>query len=273
MSIRFEQASAPAVTRDDGKIVMTMTPRQAKLLAASLWLAPLISAEQVSWLDTIAEMVSDAANLYGSIARSSTSAPAALSEALERGSDDELEVATAVEAAAVQAAVIAAEAVLVAAERAKAAALAAQQARAAVTLKTASTMAETVRQQALAAQAHAETTAREAAAAAMMAATRVASAVLPGHEVEARRAAALVAQITNAAVAAAAEETALLAAAAARAAAAAAMEAAAEAADAAMLVELEVHSTARAVQDTAEVAATQLAAETRKASPSPLGRR
>jgi signal transduction histidine kinase len=185
---------------------------------------------------------------------------------LLQGNGTELDAARSVEAAAVEAAVVAERAVLTAAGRAQAAALSAQRARAAVTTRAASAMAETVRQQAVVVQDHADAAAREVAAAAAEAASRVAAAVLPGHEAEARRAADSVAQITTAAAAATAVETALLAAAAARAAATAALDAAAAADDAARLVGVEVYGAARAVQDTADAAATQVAAETHHAA-------
>jgi hypothetical protein len=265
MSSRFDHSLTSAVDRRDGEIVMTMSPRQAKLLAASIWLVDIGDADHLTWLDTIAENLSDAANGYGSIARSSANPIAALTEAVQRASDIEVQAAVLVEAAAAEAAVIAEQAVRAAAELAQAAALAAQQARVVATTKTASMMAETVRQQVLAVQDHANAEAREVAAAAARAASRVASAVIPGREVEARRAAVFVAQMTTEAAAATAEETALVAAGAARAAATAALDAAAEAADAAMLIELEVHSIAKAIQDTADAAAQQVAAETHKA--------
>ena len=190
-------------------------------------------------------------------------------EALSRqllGGEAELDAARSVVAAAVEAAVVAERAVTAAADRAEAAATTARRTRAAATTRTASVMAETVRQQALTVQGHADAAAREVAAAAARAASRVASAVLPGQELEARRAAASVARITREAAAAVAVETAMLAAAAARAAAAAALEAAAAADDAAMMIELEVHGAAKAMQTTADAAATQVAAETHNAA-------
>jgi hypothetical protein len=265
MSTRLEHSPTSAVVRRDGDIVMTMSPRQAKLLAASIWLCDIGDADHLTWLDTVAEDLSDAANGYGSIVRSSANPIAALTEAVQRENDVEVQTATLVKAAADQAAMIAERAVLAAADLAQAAALAAQQARMTATAKTADVMAEAVRQQVLAAHDHANAEAREVAAAAARAASRVASAVVPGREAEARKAAVFVAQMTTDAAAATAEETALVAAAAARAAATAALDAAAEAADAAMLIELEVHSIAKAIQDTADAAAQQVAAETRKA--------
>jgi signal transduction histidine kinase len=171
-----------------------------------------------------------------------------------------------VEAAAVEAAVVAEEAVSMAADEAAAVAFAARQARAAATARTASAMAETVKDQALADQEHADAAARQVAEAAATAAAKVASAVLPGHEVEAQEAAAAVAQLTVEAAAAAALQTARVAAASARAAAAAALKAATAAADAAMLVELEVHGAALAIHDAAEAAAARAAEETRNAA-------
>ena len=265
MSSRFDPSSNSLVARCDGEIVMTMSPRQAKVLAATIWLVDIGDADHITWLDSLAEMLSDAANGYGSIARSGANPFAALAEAVQQDTEAEFLAAKAVGAAAVQAAVIAEQAVFAAAERAEAAAFAAQQARTAATNKTAGLIAETVREQVLAVQEHANAEAREVAAAAARAASRVASAVLPGREVEARRAAVFVAQMTTEAAAATAEETALVAAAAARAAAGAALDAAAEAADAAMLVELEVHSAAKAIQDIADAAAQQVAAQTEKA--------
>jgi signal transduction histidine kinase len=156
-----------------------------------------------------------------------------------QGSTAERDAARCVEAAAVEAAVVAGQAVSMAADA----------------------MADTVRVQALADQDHADTAAREVAAAAARAADRVASAVLPGHEVEAREAAVAVAQVTLEAAAAAAVATALVAAASARAATAAAVDAAAAAADAAVLVELEVHGAATAIRNVAQAAAARVAAE------------
>jgi signal transduction histidine kinase len=156
---------------------------------------------------------------------------------------------------------LAAAAVLAAAGETAAAALAARRARAAATARAASVVAETVRQQALAVQEHANAAAREVAAAAARAASRVATAVLPGQEVEARRAAALVARVTADAAAATAAETMRAAAAAARAAAAAALDAAAAAEEAADLIALEVHAAARAVQEAADETAARLLAK------------
>lgn len=265
MSSHFDRSQLPDVTRRDGKIVLTLNPGQAKLLAATIWVADLGDAAHGAWFDTLAEMASDAANLYGSVARSSTSPTAAFAEALQ---DDEFEreAARSVEAASTRAAALAEQAVLLAARTADAAAVAAQQACAAAATKAATMMADSVRLQALAVQDHANVEAREVAAAAATAAARVASAVLPGHEAEARRAAVHVAQIATETAASTAEETALVAATTARAAAAAALDAAAAAADAAMWIELEVRSTAKAVQDTATAAAVLVSVATSTAA-------
>ncbi|HEY0217092.1 MAG TPA: ATP-binding protein [Cellulomonas sp.] len=188
---------------------------------------------------------------------------------LPQRSRDRLADARSVEADTQGAATIAKRAVLTAAdttnaaaaaaEEAHAAAAAAKQARAAATAETARAVAETVRQHASMVQGEADAAAQEVAAAAARAASRVHAAVLPGQEVEARRAAALVAQTATEAATAIAADTAQVAEAAARAAADAARQAAAEAADAARLVELEVYTTARAVQDTAAAAVAQAA--------------
>ena len=257
MSTRFDPSSTPVVDRQDELVVITLSQGEAQLLAATLWLATAGDADQLTWLDTIAERVSDAARAHGA------EPFADLAVARPRETDVERRAPRAGEAAAVRAAEVVERAVEVAADQAKAAALAARRARAAATTTAASLVAATVRQQASAVQEHAEAEARLVAAAAARAASRVASAVLRGHEFEAKRTAVLVAEVTTEAAAATAERTALLAAATARDAAAAALQAAAAAADAALLVELEVQSTAEATQDVADAAATQLRGATR----------
>jgi signal transduction histidine kinase len=181
---------------------------------------------------------------------------------LLQGIEADLGAARSGEAAAVAAAAVAEQAVGAAADRAVAAATTARRARAAAATSTASAMAETVRQRAVAVQDHADAAAREVAAAAAGAASRVASAVLPGQERQARRTAASVARVTTEAAAATARETTLEAAEAARAALMAAQDAAAAADDAARYVDLEVHGTAKVVQDAADAAATRIAAGT-----------
>lgn len=167
MSTRFDQSTAPSVASRYGKVVMTMSPVQAKLLAASIWLADLGDADHLALLDTRAEMWCGAASLRASSTRtsSSTSSTAAFEDALQRGSELEMEAVRSLKATAMEAATIAERAVLVAADTAKAAALGAQQVRAAATTTTASVMAETVRHQALAVQDRADAEAREVAAA------------------------------------------------------------------------------------------------------------
>ncbi len=182
------------------------------------------------------------------------------------GSVAELSAARSAEAAAVEAAGVAQRAVLVAAVRAKASALAAQRGRAAATSRAAGVVADTARRQALAVQDRADSEAAEVVAAATRAASRVASAVRPGQELEALEAAALVAQVTTDAAAATASRTALVAAATARATDAAALGAAAVAAEAERSVEREFDGTARAVQQAAAAAATQVAVKTHDAA-------
>lgn len=193
-----------AVARRHGDVVLTMSPKQAQLLAASIWLR---NSHDYTTLDTVAELLTDAANGYGSIRHPSSNAVATYAGARLQDNEAELQAFEMVEAAALLAALIAERAVFTAAEVAKSAALAAQEERATATSATASAMAETVRRQVLAVQAHANAEAGGVAAA---------------------------------------------------------FDAAAAAADDAMMIELEVASTAKAMQDTAIAAAAQVATETHR---------
>jgi colicin import membrane protein len=297
------QWEGPLVGRLAGKVILSMTPHRAKVLANAIWLA-----DRTQWLDQLADDLSTAADQRDVFADedpqresadqrllppSRRQPPAAetagpvdvpsqpagstandvLFQALARDVEVEIKVAQRLAAAASQAASLAFEAVAAAAERTAHAAEAASDVQAVATARSAAAIAETVRQTATAVRLRADEEADRVANAASDLASRLALSPSAAHDTDAVARATMVAAGVSAAAVAIAQDVALHATVVARAAADAAMEAAAAAADAAMALELTVRSTAADVQTVAALTARRVAGETEKAADAVLASR
>lgn len=177
-----------------------------------------------------------------------------VSVAQDAGAEQEAELTTLQAAELVRAAVVTAAATAAAAARASKAARAGEATSAAVAV------ADVVSRAAAAVQADADHQAAVVAALAASTAAAVALQVLPGHELEERRRASVVAASTADAAVETARVTALAAARVAEAAAKAACDAAVAARDAAIILELEVDNAAQKVQYVADRAAVHVGA-------------
>ncbi len=291
MTESIADPTGTSVNRLAGRVVLTMTPHRARVLATSIWLA-----DRTQWLDVLADELSAAAEQPGTltdrtpaaiegsvalVARNPTTTTAdpdpadpedrlqvtvesAFIAALAREVDVEMRVARGLEAAATAAALLAVEAVAAAADRTALAAEAASDVRAVATARSAAAIAETVRETATAVRLRADEEAERVAGAASDVASLVAQSP-SAQDVDAVARATLVASGVSAAAVLIAQEVAAQATMVARAAATAAMEAAAAAADAAMALELTVRSTAVEVQTVASLAARRVAGETERA--------